>query len=149
MSLIDASNRFCNDQAVTAAAASESQIDLKAAARDVGNGNPLYLCIACTVAMEGSSVTNVVTLRQSAAANMGSPDTLATVCTFPATSPAGTRKVYAVPPSLITKEYLDLYFTPTGGAGSLSAGSFTAFLTPEYGVAKNYADNVDFNLLGL
>lgn len=149
MSLIDASNRFCNDQAVTAAAASESQVNLNVATRDIGNGNPLYLCIACTVPMtDGSSdSTLAVTLRQSAAANMGSPDTLATVCTFPATSPAGTRYVYAIPPSLITKQYLDLYFTPANG--NLSTGSFTAFLTPEYGVAKNYADNVDFNLLGL
>ena len=148
MSLIDALNRLSNNQAVTAAAASTSQINLKVAGRDIGNGNPLYLVIKCSVAMTGTSVTDVVTLRQSAAANMGSPDTLATICTFPAESAAGTGYVYPIPPSLVSKQYLDIYHTPTGGAGSLTTGSFTAFVTPEYAVAKNYADASDFSLLG-
>lgn len=148
MSLIDALDRFSNDQAVTAAAASTSQINLKVAGRDIGNGNPLYVVIKCTVAMtDGSSdSTLAVTLRQSAAANMGSPDTLATICTFPAVSAAGVGYVYAIPPGLVTKQYLDLYYTPA--SGNLSTGSFTAFVTPEYAVAKNYADASDFSLLG-
>lgn len=148
MSLKDSLNSFSDAQAVTTAAASTSQVNLKSV-YDPGAGNQLYIVVACVVAMEGSSVTDVITLRQSTAANMGSPDTLATVCTFPAGSAAGTKYVYAIPPSLITKQYLDVYHTPTGGAGSLSAGSFDAFITSDPNVAKLYADNIDYNKAGI
>jgi hypothetical protein len=144
MSLIDGLNRFSNAQAVTAAAAS-TEVDLKAV-YDPGAGNPLWIVVACVVDMtDGSSdSTLVVTLRQAAATGMGSPDTLATIGTFPAVSVAGTKLVYAVPPGLITKQFLDLYYTPT--SGNLSTGSFDAFITADPNMAKLYADNVDFSM---
>lgn len=145
MTIRDALNTFSNGQAVTAAAASTSEVNLKAV-YDPGLGKQMYIVACCTVAMEGSSVTNVITLRQSTATGMGSPDTLATVCTFPATSAAGTKYVYAIPASLVTKQFLDVYHTPTGGAGSLSAGSFDVFITTDPNVIKQYADGIDYSL---
>lgn len=143
MSLKDALNQFSNAQAVTAAAASTSEVNLKSV-YDPGAGNQLYIVVACVVAMTDATpnCALAVTLRQSTATGMGSPDTLATLCTFPATSAAGTKYVYAIPPGLITKQFLDLYYVPLG---NLNTGSFDAWITTEPNVAKLYADNIDYN----
>lgn len=141
MSLRDYSNTFMSGQAITASAAG-SEINLRSV-YDAGNGNQLYIVAACVVAMTGSDSTVTLTLRQDSATGMGSPTTLATIATFAATSAAGTKYVYAIPPGLITEQFLDVYATVANG--NLSTGSFDVFLTSEPNVAKLYADNIDYN----
>lgn len=130
-------------QAVTSAAISENVFDLGALYANLGVGEDLYVVVQVDTAMEGSSVTCVVTLQSdSAAAQNVAAVTHNAIGTFPATSAAGTRFVAKIQPGVDMKRYLAIKYTPTGGAGSLSAGKFDAFITKNVDEFRSYADGI-------
>lgn len=132
---VDAALLFSDAQAVTAAAASTNYIDQKSA-KYLGTGQPLYVVIvvdttisayAVTVSLYGDSTTTFT------------PDGSATLGVIPAASAAGTVFVFPIPPDVVKYQYLELYYSPST---SLSAGAFTAFITPTPQAYTSYADNV-------
>jgi len=137
----DREAQFSGAQAVTAAAASTDYLNL-GAIRNLGVGTPIYLVVTCDVAMtdSGSDSTLAVILETDDNASFSSATLAQTVGTFPATSAIGTRLVVALQIDKINEKFLRVYYTPANG--NLSAGSFTAFLTPNIDAYTNYADAI-------
>ena len=135
---VDAQNLFCSAQAVTASAASTNLIDFSIA-RDMGNGEDIYLVVNITVAMtdSGSDSTVAVTLETDDNASFSSAATAMTIGTFAATSAAGTQLFAKLQPGKIDEQYLRAYFTVAGG--NLTTGSFDAFLTTDIQNTTDYA----------
>ena len=76
--ITDAQLTFSDAQAITATAASANQIDLQTA-RYLGRSGAKELRVVVYVTTTFLTLTSLtVTMRQSAAANMGSPDVIAT-----------------------------------------------------------------------
>jgi hypothetical protein len=142
-------------QAVTVAAASAATnntngtynavgiIDMSKA-RNIGVGTTkLYLVVDCatTMADTNNDATLTPSLRtsatQSGSALTGTINTLMTGSAFAALSPAGTRQVYVLPPAAYL-EFIDVYFTPANG--SLTAGSFSAYITTDVDQQTYYAE---------
>jgi len=140
--LIDAQLRFSDEQAVTAAAASENILDL-GIERYPGTGKNLYLVVLCTVAMTdgGSDSTLEVKLQSDAAAAFSSPADVpgGIVGTFPATSAIGAQLQMRLPPAAAFERFSRLYFTPANG--DLSTGSFSAFIVHDIDAWNAYAKN--------
>lgn len=139
--LFDAMNKFSDAQAVTASAASTEYMDL-GVARQIGDGENLYVMIVCDVAMTdtGSNSTLAVTLETDDNSSFSSATTVQTIGTFAATSAIGTKLIARLQPSTAYERYIRLYYTTANG--DLSAGSFTAFLVKDVGNYKAYADNI-------
>ena len=134
----DQQNFFCEDQAVTATAATTDYINLGPFEDGLGNtvnsktrfqGLPIYVVVACTVAMtDGSSDSTLAfTLETDDNTSFSSATTVDLGITFPATSAAGTRYWKRLPPDVDYEKYLRGKFTPANG--NLTTGSFTAKLT--------------------
>ncbi len=141
--IIDKENRFSNAQAITAAAGSTNTIDL-GSARDIGAGEQLFICAVLTVAMTdgaGNTYPLVVALEGDSTDTF-TPDATQDLFTFPAASPAGTKKFAALAPGMapLQYRYIRLKYTPTGG--NLTAGSVTAFLTRDVDAYTAYADAI-------
>jgi len=137
---MDALLRLSNAQAVTAAAASESVIDLQSN-RDIGTGQDLYLVSVLTVAMTdgaGNTYPLVVALEGDSTDSF-SPDGTQDQYTFPAASPIGTVKYAKLDPGAAPLQfrYIRAKYTPTGG--NLTAGSVTTFITTDIQKFKAYA----------
>lgn len=137
---VDALLLFSDAQAVTAAAASSSYIDI-GSARDLGVGQQLYVVIVCDVAMtDGSSDSTLTVALYGDSTTTFTPDGSQTLVTIPALTAAGTKFVIPVAPGLTNYRYLELYYTPNNG--NLTTGSFTAFLTVNPQLDAKYADNI-------
>ena len=137
---VDAFLRFSNAQAVTAAADSDSYVDL-GAARDAGVGERLYLVSACTVAMtDGSSDSTLDVVLEGDSSTTFTPDYSRTVFTFPAVSAAGTVLIGALGPDDLQYRYAQVSYSPNNG--NLSTGSFTTFITHDIQRYKAFADNI-------
>jgi hypothetical protein len=137
---VDAALLFSDAQAITAAAASTSHLDQKAA-RDLGIGNPLYVVIVCDVAMTDASSDSTLTVAlYGDSTDTFSPDGSQTLVTIPALTAVGTKFVIPIAPEMTSYRYLQLYYTPNNG--NLSTGSFTAFITDTPQLNKVYADNI-------
>lgn len=137
---VDALLLFSDAQAVTAAAASDSYIDQKAA-RDLGAGKPLYVVIVCDVAMTDDSSNSTLTVSlYGDSSTTFTPDGSQTLVTIPALTAVGTRFVIPIAPEMTKYRYLELYYTPNNG--NLSTGSFTAFITDTPQLNAVYPDNV-------
>lgn len=130
MAYIDAQYRFSNAQAITASAASTNIVDLMAA-RNLGDGRPLWLVVACVVTMTdaASDSTVAVTVETDDNSGFSSATTAQTVGTFAATSAAGTRFQVRLQPFTTAERYLRLQYTVANG--NLTTGSYTAFLTTD------------------
>lgn len=140
--LVDALLRFSNAQAVTAAAASDSVVDL-GAARDLGTGERLYLVVSVAVAMTDSGSNSTLTVAlQGDSTDTFTPDGATDVLLIPAVSAAGFTAIAALSPGALglAYRYLRLYYTPNNG--DLSAGSFTSFLTHNIQKYVSYNDNI-------
>lgn len=140
--LIDLFNQFSDAQAVTASAISTNVIDANHVSntlKDLGAGEELYLCVVCTTAMTDASSdsTVTVTLESDSTANLATSATVhVTLPVFAALSAAGTQRVVAIPQSLLYEQYVGVRYTVANG--SLTTGSFTAFLTKEVPSWKAY-----------
>ena len=144
-------------QAVTASAASVADatvqpnsqgiIDLTKA-RNIGVGtDKLYLVVDCTTAMAAALAATVTpTLRTSAtqvaSALTGTINTLVTLNTFAAASPAGTRIITVLPPAAYL-QYLDVYYTVVNGP--LTAGAFSAYVVTDIALQTYYAEGFNPN----
>jgi hypothetical protein len=137
---VDALLLFSDAQAITAAAASTSSIDLSAV-RDVGTGEDLYVVVTCDVAMtDGSSDSTLAVAIEGDSTTTFTPDYTRTLFTFSALSAAGTVKIAKLSPGDVNLRYLQLMYTPANG--NLTTGSFTAFITSQVDKWTAYADAI-------
>lgn len=140
---LDALNRFSDAQAVTAAAASTSQIDLgPGTSRNIGVGKPLYIVVCVDTAFTDSGSDSTLAVALQTSSDNASSDAYAsvqTIGTFAALSAAGTRLVAMIQPDAVLERYIQLYYTPA--SGNLTAGAVTAFLTDNIDAFTAYPDN--------
>jgi hypothetical protein len=137
---VDALLLFSDAQAVTAAAASTSYINL-GSTRDLGVGKQLYVVIICDVAMtDGSSDSTLSVALYGDSTTTFTPDGQQALVTIPALTAIGTKFVIPIAPELVKYQYLELYYTPN--SGNLTTGSFTAFLTTEAQLDAKYPDAI-------
>lgn len=137
---VDAKLLFSDAQAVTAAAASTSVVDL-GAAREIGTGEDLYVVVSVDVAMTDASSDSTLTVDLYADSTESfTPDSKQTLFTIPAVSAAGAVFIAKISPVLGAYRYLELYYTPNNG--NLSTGSFTAFIAKDVSSYRAYADGI-------
>jgi hypothetical protein len=129
--ITDAQLTFASNQAVTVDAASANQIDLTTARYLQRSGAQGLRFIALVTTTFATLTSLAVSIRQSAAANMGSPDTIVTGPTITLASGglAAGKVLLDVPwpavEPLAAKRYLDMFFDVTGSdatAGAIWAG---------------------------
>ena len=128
---------FSDAQAITAAAASTSYVDLKAA-RNLGVGEPLFVVLIVDVALtDGSSDSTLTVDLYGDSSTSFTPDGTQTLFTVAALSAIGAKYIARVSPGLAANyRYLQLYYTPNNG--NLSTGSVTAFITRNPDIADSY-----------
>lgn len=140
--MIDSQLQFSDAQEITAAAGSTNIIDTGVAGgRDLGVGEELYVQVSVDVALVGASVTLVVALEGDSTTTI-TPDGTEQLFIIPALAPAGSLYFARLRPGAdpLQYRYLRLKYTPTGGAGSLSAGSITAGIVAGIQKTKAYAN---------
>lgn len=128
--ITDAQLTFSNLQAITGDAASTNQIDLTTA-RNLARSGARSMRLVVLVTEAFNNLTSMTAaIRQSAASNMGSPDT---ILQGPAVTLANLtlgKKLLDVPfpdpDPTAAKQYLDVYYDITGTAPS--TGKVSAFL---------------------
>lgn len=138
--LVDAQLLFSDAQAVTAAAGSTNTLDL-GAVRDLGAGKPLYVVVTTDVAMTIGGITLTVALEGDSTTTI-TPDATQDLFTIPASTAAGATFIASLDPGAapLQYQYLRLKYTPNGG--SLTTGTFTAFVTSDVQRVRAYADAV-------
>lgn len=148
--IVDKLTSFCNATALNTGAAGSyligDVIDLQAA-RDVGQGNPLWLVILVeTTATSGGAATGTFQLRSDATAAVD-PSTGTLHMTSPtfavAAMTAGTTLFKAVLPleGNVYERYLGLI--QVTGTAAFTAGKIDAFLTQTPAAWKAYPDGDD------
>jgi len=138
--ILDKELMFSDNQAVTASAASTNVIDL-GAIRNIGVGSRVFCVVVVTVAFtdSGSDSTVTVDLETDDNSSFSSAVARQRLGVFAALAPAGTRFIAALSPDVINERYLRVYYTLTGG--SLTTGSFDAFLVNDIDAVSYYANN--------
>lgn len=138
----DALLLFSDAQAVTAAAASTSSIDLSSA-RNVAIGENLYLVVTCDVAMTDASSNSTLTVDlQYDSTTSFTPDATQNIGSFAALSAAGSKLIAKLSPLAGTSgyRYAQVYYTPVNG--DLSTGSFTAAIVKDADLYVAYPDGI-------
>lgn len=141
---VDALTLLSDAQAVTADAVSTNTIDLGASspARQIGDGEPMAIGLTVDVAADHTTGDETYTFEviQSAAANLGSPDILASYTIAAADLAAGSIHALPIPPGGPTKRYLGLNYNTGGTSPTITV---TAWLTALSLISKlkNYAKN--------
>jgi hypothetical protein len=127
--ITDAQLALADNQAITATAASANQIDLQTARYLERTGAAGLRLVALVTTTFATLTSLTATVRQSAAANMGSPDVIATGPTVAAANLTAGKKLLDISwPSIApvaAKRYLDMNFTVAGSdatAGAIWAG---------------------------
>jgi hypothetical protein len=135
--ITDALLKFSDAQAVTAAAASTSHIDL-GVARDIGNGQQLYVAISVDVALtDGSSDSTLTVDLQFDSTTTFTPDASQTLCVIPALSAIGYKRIIPIAPLVTPYRYMQLYYTPNNG--NLTTGSISASIVLASELQSYYA----------
>lgn len=129
---VDKLLEFCDSQAFTASAESESVVDTQVL-RDLGIGEPLFIVVQVSVAL-GATHAQTWKLQGDADNSWGGTD-IFTIGAFAGSAAVGTKIIGALPPAATYFRYLRLYNTHA----SSSTGSFDAFITPLPGVQYIYA----------
>jgi hypothetical protein len=135
----DALLLFSDAQAITAAAASDSTVDL-GAVRDIGTGESLYVVVAVDTAFtDGSSDSTLTVALQGDSTSSFSPDGTQDLFTIPALAAAGNVYYARLDPGAapLQYQYVRLYYTPNNG--NLSTGAVTAFITHDIQKYVSYA----------
>lgn len=144
--IIDARNEFCDATALNTGAAGDYVIgnvmDLTVA-RDIGNGQPLYLVATVdTAATSGGAATLQLSLATDDNASLASPTKLmSTQAIAVASLTAGrTIVVAAIPSSANFERYVGI--VQTTGVAAFTAGKVNAFLTADPAGWKAYNDGI-------
>lgn len=139
---VDALNQLSDAQAFTATAVSTNTYDSETAGNDMSIGEELVLAVAVDVAADFTTGDETYTLQliQSAAANLGSPDVLASRAILAADLTAGSTHYLPLPQGSKTKRYLGYQLV---AAGTTPTVTLTAFLQPASMIDKQkfYANN--------
>jgi hypothetical protein len=124
----DIENQLSSNQAFTGAAtATTNSYQKQSAAQDISIGREMCLLIMPTVnAGAGSTVT--IDAIQSAAADLSSPDVLASVSIIAANFVLGKRIVVPFPQGSMSKQFLGGRVTITGGT---TTASCDVYLVPQ------------------
>lgn len=144
---IDKEAYFSDPQTVTTGTdtglVSEHTYDL-GVARDIGNGEPVYVVGIVTTAFtsSGSNDPLAVRLITDGDVALGSPTVLQTLFTFPAIAAAGTKKVGIIAPGHSYERYIGLSYLSTGD-GALTAGAVKCFITSNPDVYVAHADAIN------
>jgi hypothetical protein len=139
--IMDRQNTFSNDQAITATAISTNVIDLGPLGglpsanliRDIGAGEPLYLHILVTTALDsaGEAATTTVTLESDSTANLATSATVHWTSGSIAESVVGVAGYWiakGVPlPSGAYERYLGVRYTI--GTENMTSGNVTAWIS--------------------
>lgn len=139
--IMDALLLFSDAQAVTAAAASTSSVDV-GAVRNLGVGEPLYVVVTVDVALtDASSDSTVPVYLYGDSTSSFTPDASQLLFTIPALAAAGNTYVAQIAHGAAGNyRYLELYYDVQGG--NLTTGSFTAFITKDVQAYTSYADSI-------
>lgn len=123
--IFDKENLFCDDQALTASAASTNVIDL-GVSRDIGVGTPIPIwCSVTTTFTSGGSTTLDVALQTDTAVGFGTAVTLLSFLAIPKASLVAGYELFRLDLPLGVLRYLRLNFTVNTAnftAGNLRAG---------------------------
>lgn len=135
---LDAKNEFSTAQTI-ATAVSTNIIDLtplKAAARDIGIGQPIYLVLTTPTTLAGTSPTLTVAIQTDDNTAFSSPAVLATSAAYAPADFANGPIVIPLPSG--AEKYLRLSYT---AGGTVTAGTVTAGLTLDAQRLKVYPRN--------
>ena len=146
--LLDERTEFCDATALNTGGAASyllgDVIDLQVA-RDIGQGEPLWLVITVdTAATSGGSATGQFTLAsdaQAAIATDGTATVHITTAAIPVASLVARYVIFAGPlpaEGPVYERYLGIL--QTTAVAAFTAGKINAFLTPEFAKWKAYAD---------
>lgn len=148
--ILDSRNEFCDATACNTGAAGTyllgSQIDLGAAGRDVGNGEPLYLVVTVDTGITcGTTGTVSFSLASDDSASISTSTSTIHVTskawdTSATAIAAGTVLMAVALPTegAVYERYLGIL--QTTGTAAVSAGKINAFLTRDVAKWKPYAD---------
>lgn len=126
--IIDASTKMSNAQAVTASAASANVIDMKAAGD--AYGQDLYLVVQCVeTATSANASTLDIKIQTDNDDAFGSPTQIGSSGAIPKASLVANKIIYKQKLPLGLEKNLRLYYEVA--VANLTAGKFTAFLTPD------------------
>ncbi len=147
--ILDERNEFADAVAVTGTAAATAVlgdvINLGAATRDIGNGEPLYLVIQVDTAVEATGGAANVTFKlvSDSVATLDSSPTVhfATAAIAKGTLVAGYVVAAVALPNGTYERYLGVTFTPD--TNNTTAGKCNAFLTKDVAKWVAYADAVN------
>mgnify|MGYP001315822923 CR=1 FL=1 len=134
--ITDSLLRVSENQAVTSTAVSTNTIDL-VVARDIGEGTPLYMNFAVTVAMAGGTSIKFEVIT-SANANLSSPTVIGSSdAILTAALTAGKNVVVRLNPEIAGKgqRYLGARYTVSG---TYSSGTITADVVETIGDGRKF-----------
>ena len=134
--ITDSLLRVSENQAVTSTAVSTNTIDL-VVARDIGEGTPLYMNFAVTVAMAGGTSIKFEVIT-SANANLSSPTVIGSSdAILAAALTAGKNVVVRLNPEIAGKgqRYLGARYTVSG---TYSSGTITADVVETIGDGRKF-----------
>lgn len=133
---VDKELLLCDNQSVTADAASENIIDL-GIARNIGVGENLYIHVNVDVLTAGSAVT--LKMQSDSVEAFSSAVDGQIIGTFADASAVGSKLIARIQPDMQNERYIRLYFDV---ATTLTAGSFTAAIVHNIDAYTAYADNI-------
>lgn len=135
--ILDSRLEFCDATALNTGGAASyiigSQVDLGAASRDIGNGEPMYLIITVDTAVDSSAdnTTQAFALVSDSVVTLDSSVTVhcTTGTQTQATLVAGKTFVLPLPQGITYERYLGIQ--QTTGTAAATAGKINAFLTTD------------------
>jgi hypothetical protein len=139
--IVDKENTFCEELAVTGDAYATNYIDL-GAARDVGNGEQLWVALTVTETFDsaGEAATLIISLRTDDNTTPSSPTTIAATETIAeATLVAGYQRFIPIPPHT-GERYLHLHFD--NGTEVFTAGKISAQVVNQIQKNTHYPDAI-------
>lgn len=139
MAIFDALLTVSDGQAVTSTAVSTNTID-KSQARDLGEGEQLFMLFTVTEAATASGAATVTFgLIESASSDLSSATTLASTAAIgKASLTVGAQFAIPIPPQIGSKGLRYLGTNYTVATGPLTAGKFHATITRNIGDAKKF-----------
>lgn len=141
--ILDSQLKLSSAQALTATAVSTNTVDEASASNDISVGEPLVMVVKVDVAADSTTGDETYEFQviQSAAANLGSPDVLASRVIAAADLSAGSLHYIPIPPGSKSKQYMGARYVLAGTTPSVTV---TSYFQPQnmIQVEKVYPDNI-------